>query len=76
MKKLFLLLVLSASTAHSQIVVKEATYCVATKCNGRWSTKYYKSRKGAQNEITYLRKCSGSTRAYYGIEDYKLIVGE
>jgi hypothetical protein len=59
-----------------RIVDKEATHCVATKCNGRWSTKFYKSNKGAMNEITYLRKCSGSTRSYYGIEDYKLILGQ
>ena len=59
-----------------RIVIKEATHCVATKCNGRWSTKFYKTRKGAQNDITYLRTCSDTTRAYYGIEDYHLILGE
>jgi hypothetical protein len=52
------------------------THCVATQCNGRWSTKYYKTMKGAQNDITYLRKCSDTTRAYYGIEVYHLILGE
>ncbi len=56
-------------------VEKNATHCVATKCNGRWSTKFYKSHKGADNELQYLRKCSNSTRAYYGIEEYKLILG-
>ena len=56
-------------------VIKDATYCVAVKCNGRWSTKFYKSFKGADNEIKYLRKSSKDTRAYYGIEEYKLIKG-
>ena len=59
-----------------RIVDKDATHCVAVKCNGRWSTKFYKSRKGAQNELTYLRKSSGDTKAYYGIEDYQLILGQ
>jgi hypothetical protein len=54
-------------------VSKEATHCVAVKCNGRWSTKFYKSYRGASNELTYLRKCSTTTRAYYGIESYQLI---
>ena len=59
-----------------RIVIKEATHCVATKCNGRWSTKYYKTMKGAQNDITDLRKGSDTTRAYDGIEVYHLILGE
>ena len=58
-----------------RVVEKEATHCVATKCNGRWSTKFYKSSKGAQNELQYLRGCSNTTRAYYGIESYELILG-
>ena len=57
-------------------VDKDATYCVAVKCNGRWSTKYYKSRKGADNEISYLRNSSKGTHAYYGIESYKMIKGQ
>lgn len=56
-------------------VTKDATYCVAVKCNGRWSAKFYKSFKGADNEIKYLRKSSKDTHAYYGIEEYKLIKG-
>lgn len=56
-------------------VTKDAAYCVAVKCNGRWSTKFYKSFRSADNEIKYLRKSSKDTHAYYGIEEYKLIKG-
>jgi hypothetical protein len=54
-------------------VDKPAEYCVATKCNGRWSHQFFKTFKGAQNEIRFLRNSSGATRDYYGIEDFQLI---
>jgi hypothetical protein len=56
-------------------IEKDAKYCVATKTRGRWHHKFFKSRKGADNEFD-------STRAYlrnpdmiacYGLEDVKLI---
>lgn len=54
---------------------KDAAYCVATKSRGRWSTKYFKSLKGADNEFrstrSYLR--NPDMTAYYGLEDVKLI---
>lgn len=50
-------------------------YCAAVKCNGRWSHKYYKTRKGALNELSWARNTSASFKDYYGIEDSKLIVG-
>jgi len=54
-------------------VDKEAQYCVAVKCNGRWSHQFFKSFKGADNEIKFLRKSSADTKAYYGLEEFKLI---
>ena len=56
-------------------VCKDATYCVAVKCNGRWKTKWFKSYKSATNEMTFLRKSSADTKAYYGIEEFKLLTG-
>lgn len=63
------------SLPTGRIVEKNATHAVAVKCNGRWSVKYYKSSKGADNEIAYLRNSSKNTKSYYGIESYQLIKG-
>jgi hypothetical protein len=56
-------------------VEKDAKYCVATKTNGRWHHKFFKSYKGADNEYSstkaYLR--NPNMVAYYGLEDCKLI---
>jgi len=57
-------------------VSKDALFCVATKCNGRWSTKFFKSRKGADNELRFLLNAGKNVVAYYGIEDYRLIKPE
>lgn len=57
-------------------VNKDAAFGVAVKCNGRWSHKFFKSRKGADNELSFLRNSSSSTHAYYGIEEYKLLKPE
>lgn len=54
-------------------VDKDAAYCVAVRCNGRWNHKFFKSFKAADNEIKFLRRSSADTKAYYGIEEYKLI---
>lgn len=54
---------------------KDKQFCVAVKCNGRWSTRYYKTFKGADNEYKNLRASSRSTICYYGIEDFKVIKG-
>lgn len=59
-------------------VTKDAAYCVATKARGRWSTKFFKSLRGADNEYkstrSYLR--NPEMVAYYGLEDVKLIKPE
>ena len=54
-------------------VQKDSSFCVAVKCNGRWNHKWFKSRKGAENELTFLRNAGKNVVAYYGIEDYRLI---
>ena len=54
---------------------KDAAYCIATRSRGRWSTKYFKSLKGAENEFratnSYLR--NPDMVACYGLEDVMLI---
>jgi hypothetical protein len=57
-------------------VSKDATYCVAILVNGRWSHKWFKSYKGATNEMSFLRNSSADTKAYYGIERFYLLTGE
>jgi hypothetical protein len=59
--------------ATGRKVEKTATHCVAIKTRGRWCHKWFKSRRGADNELSFLRNCSEDTRAYYGIESYRLI---
>jgi len=58
-----------------RIVAKNATYCVAVRCSGRWSHRYFKTEKGARNELSFLRNCSNDTKAYYNIESFQLIKG-
>lgn len=55
-------------------VTKDATHCVAVKCNGRWSHKWFRSHRGAQNELRSIRAMSAMTRSYYGYEDSRLIL--
>lgn len=62
--------------ATGRKVEKDAKFCVAVKCNGRWNHKFFKSFKGADNEIKFLRNSSKDTKAYYGIEEYKMIKAE
>jgi len=56
-------------------VVKDAAYCVATKARGRWSTKFFKTFRGAENEYkstrSYLR--NPDMVAYYDLEGVRLI---
>jgi len=56
-------------------VNKDAEFCVATKTNGRWHHRYFKTFKGAQNEYrqtsAYLR--NPDMVAYYGLEDVRVI---
>jgi hypothetical protein len=47
---------------------------VAVKCNGRWSHRWYRSAKGARNELASLRAMSETTRIYYGLESYRMIL--
>ncbi len=60
--------------ASGRRIEKDATHGVAVKSNGRWSHRWYRSRKGAENEIKSLRAMSGDTRVYYGIESYRMIL--
>ena len=57
-------------------VEKNALFCVAVKARGRWQHKFFKSYKGAQNEYRWLCKSSEDTRAYYDIQEYKIIKAE
>jgi hypothetical protein len=59
--------------ASGQQIEKNASFCVAVKCSGRWNHQWFKTRLGADNEIKRLRGYSADTVAYYGIEDFKLI---
>ena len=56
-------------------VNKNAGFCIATKTNGRWHHRYFKSYRGAQNELRntqrYLR--DADMVAYYGLEAVTLI---
>lgn len=61
--------------ATGRIVEKNATHCVAIKTR-RWNHKFFKSYRGAENELKFLRSCSANTKAYYGIQEYKLIKPE
>jgi hypothetical protein len=42
-------------------VEKNATHCVAVKTRGRWNHQWFKSDRGAQNEIKRLRSYSADT---------------
>lgn len=59
--------------ASGRKVVKDATHGVAVRSNGRWSHRWYKSRRGADNEIRSLRSMRPDTIAYYGIEEFRLL---
>ena len=62
--------------ATGRVVTKDATHCVAVRTHGRWHHKFYKSFKGADNELKYLRRMHEDTRAYYNVQDFKLIKPE
>lgn len=55
-------------------VEKNATHCVAVKCGSRWNHQWFKSAKGADNEMRRLRSYSAETNAYYNIQSFKLIL--
>ena len=59
--------------ATGRIVTKDATHCVAIQARGRWNHKFYKSFKGADNELKFLRRMHDDTRAYYDVTNFKLI---
>lgn len=62
--------------ATGRKVEKNATHCVAVKTRGRWNHQFFKSDRGAQNEIKRLRSYSADTIAYYDIQEFKLIKPE
>jgi hypothetical protein len=47
--------------ATGRQVEKNATHCVAVKTRGRWNHQWFKSDRGAQNEIKRLRSYSADT---------------
>lgn len=59
--------------ATGRKIEKGAAYCVAVKTRGRWNHQFFKSYKGAINEMRRLRSYSADTIAYYDIQDFKLI---
>jgi hypothetical protein len=59
--------------ATGRQVEKNATHCVAVRTRGRWNHQFFKSYKGANNEMRRLRSYSADTVAYYDIQEYKLI---
>lgn len=62
--------------ATGRKVEKNATHCVAVKARGRWNHQWFKSYRGAENELKRLRSYSKDTIAYYDIQEYKLIKPE
>jgi hypothetical protein len=60
--------------ASGRRIEKDATHCVAVLSRGRWSHRWYRSLKGAKNEIRMLRAMSETTRIYYGLESYRMIL--
>jgi hypothetical protein len=60
--------------ATGRRIERDATHAVAVKCNGRWSHRWYRSAKGARNELASLRAMSETTRIYYGLESYRMIL--
>ena len=54
-------------------VDKSADYCVAIKANGRWKHQFFKTYKGAQNELRFWRSASQATRDYYDVTEFQLI---
>jgi hypothetical protein len=54
-------------------VDKSADYCVAIKANGRWKHQFFKTYKGAQNELRFWRNSSQATRDYYDVTEVQLI---
>lgn len=60
--------------ATGRKIEKDATHAVAVRCNGRWSHRWFKSHRGAQNEFRSVRGMSETTRIYYGLESYRMIL--
>ena len=56
-------------------VNKNASFCVATKTRGRWHHRFFKTYKGAQNELSSTRRYLNSPGMvdYYGLETVMLI---
>lgn len=56
-------------------VEKDAAYCVATRAGGRWSTKFFKTFKGADNEYRSVRSHlrNPSMVAYYDLQQVEMI---
>ena len=64
----------SFTIATGRKVSKNATHCVAVKSRGRWNHQWFKSLRGARNELKRLRSYSADTIAYYDIQEYKIIL--
>lgn len=54
-------------------IEKSADYCVAIKANGRWKHQFFKTYKGAMNELRFWRNSSQATRDYHDVAEVQLI---
>ena len=67
---------MNSFTLHSgRKVNKSASFCVATKTRGRWHHRFFKTYRGAQNELSQTKRFLQDLDmvAYYGLEAVTLI---
>ena len=61
---------------NNKTVSRDASHCVALlRGNGRWTHRWFKSLRGAENEYRFWRNCGQHVRDYNDIENVKLIKG-
>jgi len=61
---------------NGKTMTRDATHCVALlRGNGRWTHRWFKSLRGAENEYRFWRDCGQHVRDYNDIDNVKLIKG-
>ncbi|NBS69320.1 hypothetical protein EBT31_10470 [bacterium] len=60
---------------NGKTVERDATHCVAILRGNRWTHKWFKSLRGADNEIKFWQRASASTKAYYNVDKFQLVKG-
>lgn len=68
---------------NGKTVARNATHCVAIlRGNGRWTHRWFKSRRGAENEFLFWRNSSLTAKGsgqhvwdYYDIVSVRLVKG-